>query len=132
MNVFIIDDYFDLARPLADNFRFKGHKAEYCIDSKNALQIALAFKPDWIIFDIRMPFRNGAEVIKGLSETANFEFSAVFYSNYVDDPAIREEPIKLDIPEEAMIRKTGDIDSDVDEKLIPALKAGYLKGGKKK
>jgi DNA-binding NarL/FixJ family response regulator len=131
MRVFIIDDYLDFARPLKDNFRFKRHIADYCIDSTNAVQNALAFQPDWVIIDLRMPYQSGMEVFKELKNKADFEFSAVFYSNYLEDPELREELNKLQIQEKAMIVKTVDIDRDVSEKLIPALQAGYLKGGKK-
>lgn len=131
MRVFIIDDYLDFARPLKDNFVFKGHTAEYCLESNNAVQNAVKFKPDWIVIDVRMPYKNGVDVFKELRDNAKFEFYVVFYSNYVDDPAIRELLIKLEIPEKAIVGKTGHIDRDVSEKLIPALQAGYLKGGRK-
>jgi CheY-like chemotaxis protein len=131
MRVFIIDDYLDFARPLKDNFGFKGHTAEYCLDTNNAVQNALRFKPDWIVIDVRMPYKNGVEVFKELRDKANFEFSVVFYSNYLADPVIRELLIKLEIPEKVIFGKTGHTDHDVSEKLIPVLQAGYFKGGRK-
>lgn len=129
MRVFIIDDYLDFARPLKDNFTFKGHTADYCIESRNAVQAALIFKPDWLVIDIRMPYKDGMKVFKELLEKADFEFSAVFYSLYFQDPSVIEELSKLRVRDEAVIEKT-DPDRDVSEKIIPALEAGHLKGGK--
>ncbi|MCX6579671.1 MAG: response regulator [Candidatus Aminicenantes bacterium] len=130
MRVFIIDDYLDFACPLKDNFAFKGHTADYCIDSNNAVQAALKFRPDWVVIDFRMPYKNGVEVFKELQEKADFEFSAIFYSLYLQDPVVMEEINKLGVADEAMVAKTTDLDRDVTEKIIPVLEAGYLKGGK--
>lgn len=131
MRVFIIDDYFDFADPLKYNFMKKGHTTEYCIDSLSAVKNAIKFKPDWVVIDIRMPFKNGVEVFMELREKANFEFSAVFYSLYLSDPTVIAVLTELSVRDEAKIEKSTNLDRDVSEKLIPALKAAYLKGGKK-
>jgi len=131
MKVFIIDDYLDFAHPIRDNFEFKGYEAEYCCLSSNAKELALRFRPNWIIFDIRLPYKSGIELFKELDSEANFEFSAVFYSAYLPDPEWIEQLNKLGAPDEAKIEKTTDLERDVTEKIIPALEVGYLKGGKK-
>jgi PleD family two-component response regulator len=131
MRVFIIDDYLDFALPLKDNFVQKGYTAEYCIDSLNAVKNAIKFKPDWVVIDVRMPYKTGVELFMELREKAGFEFSAVFYSLYLSDPAVMAVLTELSVRDEAKIEKTIDLDRDVSEKLIPALEAGYLKGGKK-
>lgn len=131
MKVFIVDDYFDYAVPLKDRFGFEGHEAEYCMNSNIAVDVALKTKPDWLVLDIRMPFYTGVDVFKELKEKAKFLFSVVFYSNYCDDPDVRGELKNLNIPESVIIPKTDDLGSDVTDRLIPALKAGYLRGGRK-
>lgn len=131
MKVLIIDDFLDYAQVLRDTFRFKGHDAEFCIDSRQVLDLVLKLKPLWIVLDVRMPFKSGLEIFMELKEQVGFEFSAVFYSNFSDSPDVVIELKKFNIPEEAIIPKSTDLDRDVSEKLIPALEAGYLRGGKK-
>lgn len=131
MRVLIIDDYFDYAVTLKDKFGFEGHEAMYCLSSTNAVDVALEFKPDWLVLDVRMPYKSGVSVYKDLNEKADFEFSMVFYSNYCNDPNVIKEFRTLNVSDEVIIPKTTDFHSDVVDKLVPALQAGYLKGGKK-
>jgi len=128
--VLIIEDYFDFAYSIRDNFEFKGYEAEYCISSINAVEYALTFRPDWVIIDVRMPYKMGLAVFKELNEKADFEFSVVFYSVYWGEKSIIDEFSKeKNIPDEVKIHKTTDLEQDISERIIPALKNGYLKGG---
>ena len=131
MKVLIVDDYIDYAVTLKDKFGFDGHEAMYCLSSTNAVDVALGFKPDWLVLDVRMPYKSGVSVYRELNEKANFDFSVVFYSNYCYDLEVKKEFEYLKIPESVIIPKTTDMHIDVVDKLIPALQAGYLKGGKK-
>jgi FixJ family two-component response regulator len=83
------------------------------------------------VVDVRMPYTSGVSVYKELNEKADFEFSVVFYSNYCNDPEVKREFEYLRIPEAAIISKTIDMNGDVVDKIIPALQAEHLKGGKK-
>lgn len=131
MRVLIIDDYLDYAVTLKDKFGLEGHEAMYCLSSTNAVDIALNYKPDWLVLDVRMPYKSGVSVYKDLNEKADFGFSVAFYSNYCNHPDVINEFRTLDISDEVIIPKTTDLHSDVVDKLIPALQAGYLKGGNK-
>ena len=131
MRVLIIDDYFDYAVTLKDKFGFEGHEAMYCLNSIKAVEMALEFKPDWLVLDVRTPYKSGVSVYKDLNERADFEFSVVFYSNYCNHPDVIKEFKTLNVSNEVIITKTTDFHTDVVDKLIPALQAGYLKGGKK-
>jgi DNA-binding response OmpR family regulator len=131
MRVLIIDDYADYALTLKDKFEFEGHEAQYCISSTKAVEIAKRFKPNWVVFDVRMPHKSGVSVYSDLNKEADFEFSAVFYSNHSSEPEVVEEFKNLKIPDDVIIPKTTVLHEDVVDDLIPALEAGYLKGGKK-
>lgn len=131
MRVLIIDDYIDYAITLKDRFSFEGHKAMYCLSSNQAVDKALEFKPDWLVLDVRLPEKSGVSVFKELKKKADFEFSVVFYSNYCNHPDVIKEFKTLNVSNEVIITKTTDFHTDVVDKLIPALQAGYLKGGKK-
>lgn len=131
MKVLIIDDYFDYAIVLQDLFTFEGYEAIYCLDSTHAVSIALEFKPDWLVLDVRMPYKSGVSVYKDLNERADFEFSAVFYTNYYNDQEVKKEFKNLGVSDTVIIPKTMDPPGDLVDKIIPALQAGYLKGGKK-
>ncbi len=130
MRVLIIDDYADYALTLKDKFEFEGHEAECCLSSTNAVEIAKKFKPQWVVLDVRMPYKSGVSVYRDLNNEADFEFSAVFYSNYCSEPEVVKEFENLRIPNDVIIPKTTDFHLDVVEDLIPALEAGSLKGGK--
>lgn len=129
MKVLIIDDYFDYAKTLTDNFCMKGYDAEFSLHSSQVVEFALEKKPEWVVLDFRLPFKSGLDVFKELKEIADFEFSVVFYSNYADEPEVVKELKALNIPEKVIIPKSTDLDYDVSAKLIPALEAGFLKIG---
>jgi DNA-binding response OmpR family regulator len=131
VKVLIIDDYLDYAFTLKDRFEFEGHEAMYCLTSTNAVNMALEFKPDWLILDVRMAYNSGVSVYRELKKKADFEFSVVFYSNYCNDKDVKKEFEDLRIPIAAIISKTTDMNGDVVDKIIPALQAGYIRGGKK-
>ncbi len=131
MRVFILDDYIDYAIPLKDRFEFEGHKAMYCLSSDKAVDQAFDFKPDWLVVDVRLPYKSGVLVFKELNERADFEFSVVFYTNYRNDPEVLDEFKDLEIPNAVIIPKTMDLEGDFVDKLIPALQAKKLVGGKK-
>lgn len=131
MRVLIIDDYVDFTIPLRDLFAVEGHEASYCLSGTYAVDMALEFKPDWLVLDVRMPHKSGVSVYKELNEKADFEFSAVFYTNYYTNQEIMEEFKTLGVSDTFIIPKTPDLPGDVIDKIIPALQAGHLKGGKK-
>jgi DNA-binding response OmpR family regulator len=131
VRVLIVDDYIDYAIPLRDMFRYEGHETMYCLSSTGIVDLALEFKPDWVVLDIKMPHISGVSVYKELNEKADFEFSVVFYTNYCTDPEVLEEFKKLGVPDTFIIPKTVDFESDVLDKLIPALQEKKLVRGKK-
>ncbi|UCH97299.1 MAG: response regulator transcription factor [Candidatus Aminicenantes bacterium] len=131
MRILIIDDYVDYAFNLKGKFRFAGHEAEYCLNSRTAVEFALKYKPDWVVLDVRMPYKSGVIVYRELKDRLDIEFSVVFYSNHCDDPDIIKEFRNLNVPDEVIIPKTTDMEDDVINKLIPALKSGYFTGGQK-
>ncbi len=78
-----------------------------------------------------MPHKLGLEVLKKIDEQATFEFSMVFYSNHFNDLPVIEDFKESGIPESVKIPKTTDLDDDVTNKIIPALRNNYKTGGKK-
>jgi DNA-binding response OmpR family regulator len=131
MRVLIIDDYIDYAIPLRDLFALEGYEAMYCLSGTNAIQVALEFRPQWIVIDVRIPYKSGVKVYTDLDRQANFEFSAVFYTNYYTDQELKDVLKTIEQTDMVIIPKSPDLPGDVVDKLIPALQAGYLKGGKK-
>lgn len=131
MRVLIIDDYVDYAIPLRDLFALEGHDAMYCLTGTNAVQVALEFRPQWLVIDVRIPYKSGVKVYTELDGQANFEFFAVFYTNYYTNQEVMDELKTIEQADMVIIPKSPDLPGDVVDKLIPALKAGYLKGGKR-
>lgn len=132
MRVFIVDDYANIAIPLCKKFEILGHVAEYTLKSQKAVGEVMKFKPDWLVLDIRMPYKSGLDVYGELKEKADFQFKVVFYSLYFDDPKILKGLEDLKIPGDIRIDKTNNIAGDVPKKIIPALEAGRFHGREKK
>ncbi len=132
MRVFIVDDYKNIAIPLCDNFEILGHEAKFILKSQKAVSEVMEFKPDWLVLDIRMPYKSGLDIYRELKENADFQFKVVFYSLYFDDPEILKGLEDLKIPGDIRIDKTNDIAGDVPKIMIPALEAGRFHGREKK
>lgn len=60
----IVEDEPDLALGLRDNFEFEGYDVTSAADGDQAVEQALAERPDLILLDVMLPKRSGLDVCK--------------------------------------------------------------------
>ena len=62
VKILIVDDLPDNSRLLAHLARDQGYEASVACNGRQALEIALAERPDVILLDVMMPEMDGIEV----------------------------------------------------------------------
>lgn len=79
--ILIVDDEVEFCRLLKDFFSGEGFLVESANDAEEGLRKAMAWEPDVVLLDIRMPKKGGVyflENIKGLDNTRVIVVSAVY------------------------------------------------------
>ncbi|EGP93864.1 response regulator [Nitrosarchaeum koreense] len=67
--VVIVDDNIDITEVFADIFELTGNKVVGIgHDGRDALELFLKHKPDFIFIDVMMPVMNGIEALKAIKE----------------------------------------------------------------
>jgi two-component system CheB/CheR fusion protein len=66
LRVLVVDDNEASARTLAWVIELEGYEVEICLDGRNAVARARAFRPHVVLLDLGMPGMNGYEVCKAL------------------------------------------------------------------
>lgn len=61
--ILVVDDQFGVRRLLFETFREDQHEVEMAANGAEALQLLIAFKPDLILMDMKMPGMNGIETL---------------------------------------------------------------------
>ncbi|MBN2494147.1 MAG: response regulator transcription factor [Deltaproteobacteria bacterium] len=62
----VADDEQGFVMPLRDNLELEGYRVEVATDGEQALDKALALRPDLLLLDVMMPGRDGFEVCREL------------------------------------------------------------------
>ena len=70
--ILIADDEPDIVEIISYNLKLEGYEIFTARDGDDALQKAKAHKPDLIILDVMMPYKNGMEVCKILRSQPQF------------------------------------------------------------
>lgn len=85
--VLVVDDVEPAARALAALLRQRGHSTWTAVDGEQAIQVALAERPDVVLIDIGLPKLNGYEVATLLRATPEFQNTLfVAMTGYTDTP----------------------------------------------
>jgi len=61
--ILVVDDQFGVRRLLFETFREDQHEVEMAANGAEALQLLIAFEPDLILMDMKMPGMNGLETL---------------------------------------------------------------------
>lgn len=64
--IVVVDDLQDAADSLATMLRMMGHEARTAYDGADAVQVAMAFKPEVVFLDIGLPKMNGYEAARSI------------------------------------------------------------------
>jgi len=66
LRVLVVDDNEASARTLAWVIELEGYEVEICLDGRNAVERARAFRPHVVLLDLGMPGMNGYQVCEAL------------------------------------------------------------------
>jgi CheY-like chemotaxis protein len=84
--ILLVEDHQDGAHTLAVLLERNGHEVRLASDGREALDIALKYKPDVILIDIGLPDINGYEVARALRQNDSFANTALIaLSGYATD-----------------------------------------------
>jgi PAS domain S-box-containing protein len=66
--ILVVDDNVDAANMIAMMLRLFGHQAETVYSAKSALEMAVEYRPDFVVLDIGLPGMDGYEVARRLRQ----------------------------------------------------------------
>src|SRR5262245_51134002 len=67
--ILVVDDNVDAANMIAMMLQLYGHQAETVYSAKSALEMAVEYRPDFVVLDIGLPGMDGYEVARRLRQT---------------------------------------------------------------
>ena len=83
--ILIADDEQDILEILSFNLKAKGFLVETATNGILAIEKAKAFKPDLIILDVMMPFKNGVEACRELRLNPDFHQTLIIFLTALND-----------------------------------------------
>jgi len=83
--ILIADDEPDIVEIISYNLKLEGYEIFTARDGDDALQKAKAHKPDLIILDVMMPYKNGMEVCKILRSQPHFNQTLIMFLTALSD-----------------------------------------------
>lgn len=83
--ILIADDEPDIVEIISYNLKLEGYEIFTARDGDDALQKAKAHKPDLIILDVMMPYKNGMEVCKILRSQPQFNQTLIIFLTALSD-----------------------------------------------
>jgi two-component system alkaline phosphatase synthesis response regulator PhoP len=83
--ILIADDEPDIVEIISYNLKLEGYELFTARDGDDALQKAKAHKPDLIILDVMMPYKNGMEVCKILRSQPQFNQTLIIFLTALSD-----------------------------------------------
>src|ERR1700722_1067573 len=85
LRLLIADDNRDTADTLASLLKQKGFEAQVAYDGRTALELAMSFRPDVLVLDIRMPGIDGLQLAHRLRRLPEFKDKMfVAHSGYAE------------------------------------------------
>jgi CheY-like chemotaxis protein len=71
--VLVVEDNLDSVHAMATLIKVMGHECQFAINGFAALEIARAFRPDFILLDIGLPGYRGDDIARQLKWEPGFE-----------------------------------------------------------
>ena len=66
--ILVVDDEKDILELLKYNLDKEGYQVKTTADSRNAVKLAMEFKPDLILLDLNLPIKSGREVLQEIKQ----------------------------------------------------------------
>jgi two-component system alkaline phosphatase synthesis response regulator PhoP len=83
--ILIADDEPDIVEIISYNLKMDGYDVIAAKDGDEALQKAKLYKPDLIILDVMMPYKNGMEVCRTLRSLPQFSETLIIFLTALSD-----------------------------------------------
>jgi len=83
--ILIADDEPDIIEILQFNLEEDGYEVAVAFNGQEALEKAKIFKPDLIILDVMMPYKNGIETCKALRSQTEFKNTIIVFLTALSD-----------------------------------------------
>ena len=83
--ILIADDEPDILEILQFNLEEDGYKVAVANNGQEALEKAKIFKPDLIMLDVMMPYKNGIETCKALRSMGDFKNTIIVFLTALSD-----------------------------------------------
>src|SRR6478672_13527895 len=83
--ILIVDDEPDIVQFLQYNLKAKGYATATAGDGVEAIRRAKEFKPDLILMDVMMPYKDGLTAVKELRQIPGFEDTAIILLTALSD-----------------------------------------------
>jgi CheY-like chemotaxis protein len=93
LRVLVVDDSHNACKFLSDFLEKRGHEVQTAYDGASGLSLAIGFRPEVVLLDIRLPDINGFELmqrLKELDEINGARFIAMSGYRDGDDPSSAE------------------------------------------
>jgi DNA-binding response OmpR family regulator len=114
-SVLIIEDSLYLAESLADMINIKGHTSIIAPNGVEGVRMALEYKPDLILLDIRLPDIDGYEVYRRIRNDAWGETAKIIVLTASE--SIENISKNIDLPQELVLFKPDWSVKDLIEKI---------------
>jgi two-component system alkaline phosphatase synthesis response regulator PhoP len=93
--ILIVDDEPDIVQFLQYNLKAKGYLTATAGDGAEAIRKAKEFRPDLILMDVMMPYKDGLTAVKELRQTQGFEDTAIILLTALSDEKSEIEGLKI-------------------------------------
>jgi two-component system alkaline phosphatase synthesis response regulator PhoP len=93
--ILIVDDEPDIVQFLQYNLKAKGYLTTTAGDGAEAIRKAKEFKPDLILMDVMMPYKDGLTAVKELRQIPGFEDTAIILLTALSDEKSEIEGLKI-------------------------------------
>lgn len=93
--ILIVDDEPDIVQLLQYNLKAKGYLTATAGDGAEAIRKAKEFRPDLILMDVMMPYKDGLTAVKELRQTQGFEDTAIILLTALSDEKSEIEGLKI-------------------------------------
>jgi CheY-like chemotaxis protein len=91
--VLVVEDDLDSVHAMATLIKMMGHECQFAINGFAALEIARAFRPDFILLDIGLPDYRGDDIARQLKWEPGFEDTRIIAVTALPMYEVRERAL---------------------------------------
>ncbi|MCC7429344.1 response regulator [bacterium] len=92
--ILYVEDEAELRKMLKELFLYLGYDVELAVDGEDGINKFREFKPDLLISDIKMPKKNGLEMVSAIRETIQKDLKVFYISGWEENLKSLEAELK--------------------------------------